>query len=140
MQFLQAQLSNENETNKLAEEYIKKCSILEKENENIKKNLDNIINEREVYKNEFERINLENEENKNLLFNKDKKLEELISFNKKNEEIILYLKKENEILKNKQEEMVENISTLNNINALRENKGNNEIVFNNYNIPNFYYK
>ena len=62
----------------MAEEYIKKCSILEKENENIKKNLDNIINEREVYKNEFERINLENEENKNLLFNKDKKLEELI--------------------------------------------------------------
>ena len=92
----------------MAEEYIKKCSILEKENENIKKNLDNIINEREVYKNEFERINLENEENKNLLFNKDKKLEELISFNKKNEEIILYLKKENEILKNKQGEIVEN--------------------------------
>ena len=90
----------------MAEEYIKKCSILEKENENIKKNLDNIINEREVYKNEFERINLENEENKNLLFNKDKKLEELISFNKKNEEIILYLKKENEILKNKQGEIV----------------------------------
>jgi hypothetical protein len=51
---------------------------------------------------------LENEENKNLLFNKDKKLEELISFNKKNEEIILYLKKENEILKNKQGEIVEN--------------------------------
>ena len=108
MQFLQAQLSNENETNKLAEEYIKKCSILEKENENIKKKLDNIINKREFYKNEFERNNLENEENKNLLFNKDKKLEELISFNKKNEEIILYLKKENEILKNKQGEIVEN--------------------------------
>jgi chromosome segregation ATPase len=141
MQFLQAQLSNESETNKFAEEYIKKCYILEKENENIKKSLDNIINEKESYKNDFERIKLENEENTNLLFDKEKKLEELISFNKKSEEMILYLKKENEILKNNKGEMVDNISNLNNvIYDIRESEGNNQINFNNNNLPNFFYK
>ena len=55
--------------------------------------------------------------------------------------MILYLKKENEILKNNKGEMVDNISNLNNvIYDIRESEGNNQINFNNNNLPNFFYK